>query len=251
MFQLLLRKYFDKGNVREINYFKFCEDIDRPEDIFPQYKSKNPKKEESFFQGQLRDAGSTYFQDSTTGLDVINNRFLQKRVETSNNPSDVEQRLQALVVMKRVRIEEFFFDFDKLRKGKVSKTQFESILSMLNIHLTFEEQDSLFQKYKTNDPLPTFNYHEFCKSINSAFTTYGIQKDPKAPVAPVTVDNTVPARRKYLEISEEEAQAIDAILQEYRAAVRIKRIHLKPMFQDFDITRNQHVTKHQFLRTLG
>jgi hypothetical protein len=23
------------------------------------------------------------------------------------------------------------------------------------------------------------------------------------------------------------------------------------MFQDFDITRNQHVTKHQFLRTLG
>ena len=23
------------------------------------------------------------------------------------------------------------------------------------------------------------------------------------------------------------------------------------MFQDFDITKNQHVTKHQFLRTLG
>ena len=59
------------------------------------------------------------------------------------------------------------------------------------------------------------------------------------------------ARRKYLDITAEEAEKIDAILNEYRSAVRIKRIHLKPMFQDFDITRNQHVTKHQFLRTLG
>jgi hypothetical protein len=132
--------------------------------------------------------------------------------------------------MKRIRIEEFFFDFDKLRKGKVSKNQFESILSMLNIKLTFEELDSLYQKYKTNDPLPTFNYHEFCKSINCAFTTYGIQKDPKASVAPVTVDNTVPARRKYLDITEEEGAMIDSILNEYRKAVQIKRIHLKPMF---------------------
>jgi hypothetical protein len=30
-----LRKYFDKGNVREVNYYLFCADIDRPEDIFP------------------------------------------------------------------------------------------------------------------------------------------------------------------------------------------------------------------------
>lgn len=117
----MLRKYFDKGNVREINYFKFCADIDKPEDIFPQYTPKNPVVEKPIFKGQLRDAGSTYFKDSTNNLDVINNRFLQKRVEKSNNPEDVEDRLRALVVMKRVRIEEFFYDFDKLRKGRVTK----------------------------------------------------------------------------------------------------------------------------------
>lgn len=43
---------------------------------------------------------------------------------------------------------------------------------------------------------------------------------------------------------------LQGILNEYKEAVRIKRIHLKPMFMDFDITQNQHVTKHQFLRTL-
>ena len=46
---------------------------------------------------------------------------MQQRVEISNNTNDIEKRLQAAVVMKRVRIEEFFFDFDKLRRGKVSK----------------------------------------------------------------------------------------------------------------------------------
>jgi len=30
LYQLLLRKYFDAGNIREVNYFKFCADIDKP-----------------------------------------------------------------------------------------------------------------------------------------------------------------------------------------------------------------------------
>lgn len=132
----MIRKYLDKGNIREINYFKFCADIDKPEDIFPTYQAKRPVQEVIFAHGQLRDAGSTFFTESTKGLDVINNRFQEKRVETSNNPSDIETRLQHHVVMKRVRIEEFFYDFDKLRKGKVTKYQFASILSMLNFNLS-------------------------------------------------------------------------------------------------------------------
>ena len=45
LFQILIRKYLDKGNIREINYFKFCADIDRPEDIFVQYEDKHPVEE--------------------------------------------------------------------------------------------------------------------------------------------------------------------------------------------------------------
>lgn len=51
---------------------------------------------------------------------MIENRFSQPAVNIANDPNDVEERLRALVVMKRVRIEEFFKDFDKLRKGKVT-----------------------------------------------------------------------------------------------------------------------------------
>ena len=35
VFELIIRKYLDKGNNREVNYFSFCADVDRPEDMFP------------------------------------------------------------------------------------------------------------------------------------------------------------------------------------------------------------------------
>ena len=57
-------------------------------------------------------------------MNVMHNRFSQPTVNIHNDPNDVEDRIKALVVMKRVRIEEFFRDFDKLRKGKVTHGQF-------------------------------------------------------------------------------------------------------------------------------
>ena len=51
---------------------------------------------------------STFYQGSTEDLDVLNNRFSQKKVDIGNDPSDVEDRVRARVVMNRIRIEEFF-----------------------------------------------------------------------------------------------------------------------------------------------
>jgi hypothetical protein len=75
LYQVLIKKYFDKGNIREINYFAFCMDIDRPEDLFKPYVAKNPVNENSIPSGHLRDAGNTFFGDSTLNLDIISNRF--------------------------------------------------------------------------------------------------------------------------------------------------------------------------------
>lgn len=251
LFQLLLRKYLDRGNAREVCYTAFCADVDRPEDIRREYAAKNPAPPSAVLAGQLRDAGSSYYAGPTADLDVVHNRFMQQRVDQACNPADVEERLRAAVVMRRVRIEEFFNDFDKLRKGRVTKGQFQQVLSMLNFSLTPDEYGTLCARYKTADPEYLIDYVAFCASVNKAFTTYGIQKDPLASVAPVTVEASLPARRKYLDVDPATNERLEALLAAYREAVRIKRIHLKPMLQDFDITKNQHVTKHQFLRTLA
>ena len=62
---------------------------------------------------------------------------------------DVEKRLQALIAKDRIRIKEFFLDFDKLRKGtvgeagvsknstlKIYRVIFESVTLNLNFMLT-------------------------------------------------------------------------------------------------------------------
>jgi hypothetical protein len=34
LMHLVLKRYMDKGNVDEVNYVDFCNDIDTPEDMF-------------------------------------------------------------------------------------------------------------------------------------------------------------------------------------------------------------------------
>ena len=104
-------------------------DLDKPEDIFPGYVPKNAPKNTHYYVGVPYSIHSPFYESGTYDLDVINNRWMQPRVEISNDPSDIENRLRHVVVMKRVRIEQFFLDFDKLRKGHVTKSQFSSILS--------------------------------------------------------------------------------------------------------------------------
>lgn len=43
VFDLMIRKYCDRSNNKDVNYYKFCKDVDRPEDMFPAYVAKKPK----------------------------------------------------------------------------------------------------------------------------------------------------------------------------------------------------------------
>lgn len=52
--------------------------------------------------------------------------------------------------MKRIRIREFFKDYDPLRKGFVTETQFKRILHVSNISLTETEIEILVRSYKVD-----------------------------------------------------------------------------------------------------
>ena len=80
---------------------------------------------------------------------------------------------------------------------------------MLNFQLTDHEFNSLAEKYAVEGQ---FNHSAFCHTINTAFTKKGIDKDPVASVKPVTKDDTVAARRKYLEASSEEEALVQAFI---------------------------------------
>ena len=117
---LIIRKYLDKSNSRDVNYFTFCADVDRPEDMFPALAATSSESEKKPLSATAAKSANYFFAGPTKDINVLENRFSQQAVNIANDPTDVENRLQALVVMKRVRIEEFFRDFDKLRKGRVT-----------------------------------------------------------------------------------------------------------------------------------
>lgn len=165
------------------------------------------------------------------------------------NPDDIEDKIRATCVMKRVRITEFFLDFDKLRKGTVSKAQFRRILSMLGFVVTEQEYAALEKKYENENG--HVDYTKFCSSIESAFTIKGIEKDPSVAVKQLTVDDSLKARRKRMELDEAAEKKLFEALQTAQKLVLTQRCHMKPFFQAFDVTKSCYVTKTQFTRVLS
>jgi hypothetical protein len=60
---------------------------------------------------------------------------------------DIEKKLQALVAKDRIRIKEFFIDFDKLRKGYVGEA---AVSFLLNKKRLFIGYILINLKYDTN-----------------------------------------------------------------------------------------------------
>lgn len=160
---------------------------------------------------------SNFFESSTKGINVLENRFSKPTINLANDPNDIEHRIQTHVVMKRIRVGEFFKDYDKLRKGKVTANQFTSVLSMLNFKLTDEEYDLLIAKYSTEDQM--VNYAAFVEAIDSAFTIKGIDKAPSLKVAPVETENILQRSKKLLDFDEDEKEKMIEVMEAYRNAI--------------------------------
>jgi hypothetical protein len=60
---------------------------------------------------------------------------------------DILRRVQAEVTLKRLRIREFFLDFDGLRKNIVTGLQFRRILNSLNLAFSDKEFKEIVKAY--------------------------------------------------------------------------------------------------------
>ena len=154
---LLLKKYMDRGNADEVNYFEFCNDVDRPEDMF----------------GAGRDFNHSYdyfpkAQPSIkTGKEIV-----------SHQPDDLDDilaRIRAVCKEKRVRLSEFFRDFDRLRSGEVTIPQMRIALNMGNIDLSASEFDLLVNNFKGRK-VGHVQWKKFDDEVEAAFTTKKLEK---------------------------------------------------------------------------
>jgi Ca2+-binding EF-hand superfamily protein len=76
---------------------------------------------------------------------------------------EVIHKLRAQAEARRTMIKPVFQDFDRLRKERVTRTQFQQVLDTCRFKLSTEEVELLYQKF--GDERNDVDYISFCKQV--------------------------------------------------------------------------------------
>jgi len=130
-------------------------------------------------------------------------------------------------------------DYDPLRKGIIPKSKFRGALDNMKIDLTPAEIDMLEGLYACE--WDQVNYLQFADMCESVYTDHSLDKNPQTNVS------EVPA---YVDprdvLNDDEELIVHACLQRIGYAVFVRRLHIKPFFQDKDRTNSGWVTTTRF-----
>jgi Ca2+-binding EF-hand superfamily protein len=159
-------------------------------------------------------------------------------------------KLRSKIVERRVRVYEQFQDFDALRKGCVTMGQVKTVFTILNMakEISKEEFETLLADYTRPDGM--FCYTDFCRDVESDFTTPYLERSPKQSTMMPDRSHTAPARRNEIILSAEKRKKIEALESKMQYRVRTRGLAMKPCFQDLDKAHRGYVTKNQFGRVL-
>jgi len=161
------------------------------------------------------------------------------------------KKIQSKTVEKRVRLREWFKDFDPLRKGFCTAGQLKTALttSSMDKEVSKDDFQHLLEVYSRADGM--FCYDAFCKDVDFAFGMPNLEKDPlmKTPLPDYTT--TAPARRNRICLDPQRREEITLIEERLRARVMKERINLKPTFKDMDKANRGVVSRNQFTRCMG
>jgi len=147
----------DMGNLDEVNYVDFCNEVDTPEDMFGVGRDYN----QSF----------SYFP-----------RTMPRKVEVDivkHKPEDIDDvlaRIRTFCKQQRIRVAEFFRDFDKLRSGYITEAQFRIGLNMAKIVLSGDEFTMLVTFYQAPKEGKHVRWRDFSDAIDEVFTKKGLEK---------------------------------------------------------------------------
>ena len=88
------------------------------------------------------------------------------------------------VYKQRIRIQDFFGDFDRLRCGSITPTQFARALALAGFNLTQAQYRELSDAYPSTVEDRPVCYKDFCADVNGVFTKYNLEKAPTQEVDP-------------------------------------------------------------------
>jgi Ca2+-binding EF-hand superfamily protein len=168
----------------------------------------------------------------------------------SHSVLDPIQKIKSKAVEKRIRLYEQFQDFDPLRKGFCTVGQVKTVFTILNIGREINKADfeKLAYAYMREDGL--FCYADFCKDVDRGFTTPNLEQEPLTVISMPDPTTTMPARRNTIKLGEERRAKVALLEDKIRTRVNLRRVLIKPMFQDMDRANRGFITRNQFARAM-
>jgi len=137
-------------------------------------------------------------------------------------------------------------DYDKLRLGSITNTQFLSCLCMSKIYLSHKETEMLIEKYKNSEKQGYVNWRIFCDDIDIVFVVKELEKAKDIH----DVTGITKSSFKLNELSLPDQAILQDILKEMKAFFEINRIDPKPAFTNYDPLKRGKVLKPQFKKVI-
>ena len=240
---LLLKKYMNNGNLVDVNYADFIRDIDIPDERYLIYENvidDEKAKRETILQNEQKNATKYISLAKAGDLD------------------DVLGKIRELVKMNRLRLAEFCRDYDKLRKGVITHSQFRIALNMAKITLSEQEFQLIKDGFPgiyiyiyiyiyTIGPNPgELKWKDFSDTIEQVFTIKGMEKRPHQEFVPAQTTY------KYGEegLTSQEEAARNDIGQRFGIFLLRQRLDAKSFFQEWDPHNSSKVSEKQFVQVL-
>lgn len=225
---LLLKRYTDRGNLDEVNYYDFCKDVD----LYDDEGKKISKQHAESFKGPLN--------QSSKGTAFISN-------ESPQDLNDLLARIRRKAKQNRIRISEFLRDFDKLRSGGITTPQLRLGFNMAGITLSDKEFELLVNAFPMTEKENYVRWKDICDTIDEVFTTKNLERDPtynltepnlayNYGIEPLTQDEVVVARE---------------VINKFKQFSRGTRLDIKQFFKDWDRLNRNKVSPKQFRQVLA
>jgi len=173
------------------------------------------------------------------------------------NVEELENNIMTLMAKHRIRMDDSFRDFDPLRSGFVTETQFKAALNIVKLpraKFTPAELAALTAKYSQlqQDGKTLVCYKAMLDNYAVVFTESNLEKQPLKEILATKTLKSVPNKKTLNEMEEK----YEAVLTTIKNIVRTRRIQLKPLFQDFDqslsgLYATRRVTRNRFERALS
>ncbi|XP_074039133.1 uncharacterized protein [Leptinotarsa decemlineata] len=182
-----------------------------------------------------------------------------------NEPKKIEHILtimsmfQSHVLNNRLRVCEFFKDFDPLNSGRITVSQFHRGLDALALSgkqrffLSLSDVEAVINQYRDPCDPTRVCWRTFEDDIDQVFTVKELEKVPSLKVDPPPPEVRELPRtggKNWQSVNPSTRDLCEAAVDKVKQKIIHRRILLKPVFRDFDKHNNGHVSRSQMRQAL-